>query len=311
MDSSPVATASMHGMVKQFSGKNLESMMMMGAGIATKAAHFPGKPPVSAQANDDKKNDGALAGETANAKPVKKDDMATGPVENTTDAGQGEGNAKALPTEVETLRANHLTTLELLKTDYDISSAVGAVYTNPLRLRAHSSKVSPVLLDSLLIDLNKKEIINAKKDTVMMDNTYPLCVVAIPSLMQGAAKGTAQFKVGVRAWKDAKKKADSLTDNDSDLTGMLLIGALAEFQKNVDRFYKMVLLTNNSPGMSVSTYEKIKNWIGSLEICVDNYWSEYRTTLVNVLLMEEIESRDDLAALKRTTNRASELMEMD
>lgn len=293
MDLSASASVTVNGSSKPFTGDDLESAMMSGVNVA-KATFVTGTPPAVAVANDEK----------SASSPAEPNAGFTGEVQ--TDSTTTEkGEVKTIPTEAAQLTAVHFRVINTLTTNYGLISAVQKVCENPLRMSPHVAKASRVLLEDGFIHMDTGVITPPSAETMQDNKTIPLFMLAFPSLMQGTATGTTQFKMCIEAWRKAKKAANSLTDDDYQLTCELLTGALGLFQKDTDKFYRMVLVTNRSPGMSKSSREKIRSWVNSLEVCVDNYWVEYRAKLLNKLLIDEIEEMAEVSVSRKSIKVAA------
>jgi hypothetical protein len=246
------------------------------------AAYTPGTSQERAQANDD---------------PAAKTTNTAGFGENTQEKdSMGEDKdvraAREFVRNNEQIRKLLAAVLVILEQKYGLKSAVGPVFRSPLKLHPHAAKAEQAIKSHQLLDMKAEQLIPLNPENIMLKDTIPIGMFAVPSLMQGTATGTKQFKECIKSWEKAKRVAIELTESDDDsssLAGDLLVGAFGKFLIGAEKFYRAILANNRSTGMSISSHMNIVKWIDGMQVCINNYYPQFLSDQENTALRREID----------------------
>ena len=233
-------------------------------GQGTSSAFTPGKSsdtPVEANDNKTKENGGGFM-----------DSMKTTQETDAMHENKEVTQARELISEEMQLRNLHTKVLELLKIKHNLSPALDVVCKNPLRTHPHTNKAFPVIRILQLLDTRDATTVEINADNVFLEHKVLFGSFVVVSLMQGNATGTTQFKACITAWDNAKKKAMTLADDEQEIAGALLVGALKLFLAKAGMMYKAILMNNHAASMTKSTRENIIVWLNALTTEVGSYW---------------------------------------
>jgi hypothetical protein len=248
----------------------------------TSAAHTPGKSEEKAQANDDltaKKNDTSGFGEKKHESDSMKEEEN---VHAAREFVRNNDQIRKLLTEM----------LRILEQKYGLKPAVGQVFRSPLSLHPHAAKAAPAIKSHQLLDMKNAQLMPLTAENIMLKDTIPIGMFAVPSLMQGTATGTKQFKDCIKSWEKAKHVAIDLTGSDDEslsLAGNLLVGAFGKFLIGAEKFYRAILANNRSTGMSISSHTNIVKWIDGMQVCINNYYPQFLSDQEIAALRREID----------------------